>query len=382
VVQAPESRTVHTQAEGSFKEVFILTTESPERSGGVETFIRCVNTLLIAHGYRVRVFHRGNCVPPSWRWADRNGRWSRLMIDVLLGYWEGKAVRGALHQDVRLVLSNATVGWFPIPDVNRAHFYHGTYRGQAEEIRSLISRKGYLKLKWWDAMLLERFSGRCKSCLVNSDQTLEEIGCFFGYPGRTVGCPLDTNVFRPMDRALARRDLGFDPETAMGLFVGTTEPNKGLAVVECLIERFPEVQWVLALGGGSSFTRSHSHVRVMRDSSAEKLSLLYNAAHFTLSTSRYEPFGYVVAESLACGTPVIATKGGASRQFLCGTRLTRFLISDADDIAAFAGAVRGLLEDPQLYRDAALAEVRPRVIKLMEPDAWWIRFLRETGLDD
>jgi glycosyltransferase involved in cell wall biosynthesis len=304
------------------------------------------------------------------------------MIDVLLGYWEGQAVRRALHQDVRLVLSNATVGWFPIPDVNKAHFYHGTYRGQAEKVRSLISRKGYLKLKWWDAMLLERFSGRSKSCLVNSDQTLEEIGCFFGYPGRTVGYPLDTNLFRPMDGAVARRDLGLDPGTAMGLFVGTTEPNKGLAVVECLVDRFRQVQWVLALRGDSSFTKNHSHVRVMRDSSAEKLSLLYNAADFTLSTSRYEPFGYVVAESLACGTPVIASKGGASCQFLCGTSLKQFLISDASDIAAFAGGIREVLENPQRYRDAVMAEIRPRVMERMDSRAWWTRFLHETGLEE
>ena len=51
---------------------------------------------------------------------------------------------------VRLVLSNSTVGWYRFDkSVKHAHFFHGTYRGQAEAIRPYIKYRGYLRMKSW-----------------------------------------------------------------------------------------------------------------------------------------------------------------------------------------------------------------------------------------
>ena len=71
---------------------------------------------------------------------------------------------------------NSTVGWYRFDkSVKHAHFFHGTYRGQAEAIRPYIKYRGYLRMKWWDAMTLERYSGKNNIALCCSEPIRKEI---------------------------------------------------------------------------------------------------------------------------------------------------------------------------------------------------------------
>ena len=121
----------------------------------------------------------GDTLIPTTNW---NGFWLRACT-----VFTSAGPQEALHSRVRLVLSNSTVGWYPLgKNVKRAQFFHGTYRGQAEAIRPFIKYRGYLKMKWWNAMLFERFSGRSKIALCCSE------------PIRTRNLPL-FRVRRPSD---------------------------------------------------------------------------------------------------------------------------------------------------------------------------------------
>ena len=105
-----------------------------------------------------------------------------LLLDAgLRGYYIGKAAREALHPGVRLVLSNSTVGWYRFDkSVKHAHFFHGTYRGQAEAIRPYIKYRGYLRMKWWDAMVLERYSGKNNIALCARSRFARKSGAISG----------------------------------------------------------------------------------------------------------------------------------------------------------------------------------------------------------
>ena len=48
----------------------------------------------------------------------------------------------------------------------------------------------------------------------------------------------------------------------------------------------------------------------------EKVAELYSISDITVVPSRVEPFGLVALESLACGTPVIASKAGGLQDFI------------------------------------------------------------------
>ena len=363
--------------------ILILTPESPELLGGSEHFIRITRSCLESRNYHVEVIHRANCGIPWKRRSQR--KYVAYFQDALIGYFIGRRARqriSATGSNIAAVLSSANVGWYPLQrSIPQLHLYHGTYREQAEAIRPLISTLGYLKQKWLDSMLLEWASGRNKLVLVNSDQTAREVQRYFGHHCRTVWCPLDTAHFRPLDKAECRRAMKIPDDRPVGLFVGNIHPMKGFPTVRALIDRLPEVHWVLALRGElPASPLETAGVQVLHNVTYRDLPLLYASADFSLSSSSYEPFGYVVAESLACGTPVIATPGGASQLFLRESPLRELLIMSASNPEPFLAAIRHLLFNPSLYRDAVLRDARPAIEALMSSSNWCRRFAEISRL--
>lgn len=361
--------------------IFILTGESPEKPGGMEHVVREVKRALEDHDYAVEVLHRHNSAP---NWVARpSGKWQGYLADIFLSFYLGTELRKRVGRDTISVLSNGLVGWYMpgIPSqVKKMHFYHGTYRGQADAIKGLISPMGAWKLKWWDSMVLEKFSGRAKLILCNSEQTHAEVLRFFGFYGKTVLNPMDLQRFKPHDQLEARKRLGLTKDKKIGIFVGSTEPTKGFPVVRCMIAALPEVKWILALRGNvPEDLKTNSQIAIYADASPDILPLLYSAADFAICPSRYEAFGYVVAEALACGTPVVSSMGGASRFLLADSPLNGCLVSRADAVNEYLSAIQAILEDPH-YRKVVISLIRPKLAEAMSPEKWSSRFFAATGL--
>jgi glycosyltransferase involved in cell wall biosynthesis len=363
------------------EEIFILTIGPIERLGGMERFLQYVASGFQERGYGVRVFHTENTCPERWQHLNPNNKLGWLLATGLHGFYIGRAARKALHPGVRLVLSNSTVGWYPLgKGVKHAQFFHGTYRGQAEAIRPFIKYRGYLKLKWWDAMVLERFSGRHNIALCCSEPIRDEIRRYFGYDAHVVWYPLDVDHFHRIDVESCRKRLGLGVGP-VGLFVGSVSPTKGFFVVEHIARENPQMTMLVAVRGPlPESTRALPNVRVFQDANYDLLPILYSAADFSLSPSRYDAFSFVVAEALSCGTPVIASPHGASLTFYTDDALKPLLTASTDDLAGFEKAVREVLSDPQKWRDQIQAKVRPRLVEMMAPTNWWRRFQRVVGI--
>lgn len=364
------------------KELFILCPDSPDRLGGVESCVREQVKGFEARGYFVKVFHRENCGPA---WYLRNAhRLSHHLTDSLAGFFIGRAARRAMNDQVVAIFSHSTAGWYPLrvpAGCKQFHLYHGTYRGQAAAIRPFISYLGYLKLTWWDSMVLERLGGRGKQIFSVSELIRIEVKKLFGYESITLGNPLDMSEFRPMDRNACREKFGLPQQGVVGVFVGTTQPNKNFPVVQRLIEATPEVNWVLALrGGAGSLKGLGEKVRVIEDLPRASIPELYSAADFSVCPSRYDPFPYVVMEALACGLPVLSSLNGSSHQFLQQPPLDRLVISNPDDVEGFVAAAKELVSRPEFYREAVLSQAKPAVEQWMNLDNWWKRFLGYAGL--
>jgi glycosyltransferase involved in cell wall biosynthesis len=358
------------------RRILVLTGEDPRTPGGVEHFVRELTRGLEERGFSTEVFHRNNAVP-TWLKSPKT-KVTRYIESNLLGYFLAREARKRMGADVAGVISNGDLGWCaPAPiaqDAKRIHIYHGTYRGQAEAIRPFISHRGYLYLKWWCSGVLERLGGRKRIVLCNSDQTREEVSRFFGHNGTVAWLPLDTAHFRPVDMQKCRMDLGIPRNAKVGIFVGNVSPMKNFSAVRGLISALPDIYWILAVRGEiPKDVETNSRILLRRDAKWEELPILYNAADFSVCPSFYEPFGYVVAESLACGTPVIATPGGASRAFLKTPPLDRLLISNPSSIDQFMSVANEVLRVPEFYRRKIEELVRPRLLELMSPETWWKR---------
>ena len=116
------------------------------------------------------------------------------------------------------------------------------------------------------------------------------------------------------------------------LAVGTLEPRKNLAAaVEAAGRAGVELRVVGAAGWGGVDVPGW----VGRVSDAE-LAALYRGARCLVYPSLYEGFGIPVLEAMACGTPVVTSRGGATEEVAGGAAV----LVDARDVEAVAAGIR------------------------------------------
>lgn len=114
------------------------------------------------------------------------------------------------------------------------------------------------------------------------------------------------------------------------LAVGTLEPRKNLAAaVESARLAGVELRVVGARGWGGVDVPGWAG----RVSDAE-LAALYRGARCLLYPSLYEGFGIPVLEAMACGTPVVTSRGGATEEVARGAAV---LVDAADPVSIAAG---------------------------------------------
>ena len=145
-------------------------------------------------------------------------------------------------------------------------------------------------------------------------------------PGRValVPCGVDLSRFRPLGRAAARAELGLNGHKVL-LYVGRIEALKGVDLLinsVAHLEADGEVQ-ALVVGADAGGSGEVARLRRMADDlnlgdavafvgrvSQERLAWYYSAADVCVVPSFYESFGLSALESMACGTPVVASRVG------------------------------------------------------------------------
>ncbi len=104
--------------------------------------------------------------------------------------------------------------------------------------------------------------------------------------------------------------------------------------------------------------------------SAERDGLLRNAAALLFPIRWPEPFGLVMVEALACGTPVLALRGGSVTEVL-RDGITGFICDTEDELVTAVGQVGGLdrwtcrREAERRFSPAAMARAYERVYERM-----------------
>ncbi len=186
-----------------------------------------------------------------------------------------------------------------------------------------------------------------------------------------IPCGVDLDMFRPIPRQEAKAYLGGPiADRKMILFVGRLDPVKGL---DTLLEAICELahrshdaagRVCLAVIGGDAESASEamnnadclddlkarfdlSDLVVFLGSRAQDtLAYYYSAAEVCVMPSRYESFGMVALEAMACGTPVIASRVGGL-MFTVQDGITGFLVPEGDP-KALAAKLELILADPAL----------------------------------
>jgi glycosyltransferase involved in cell wall biosynthesis len=141
---------------------------------------------------------------------------------------------------------------------------------------------------------------------------------------------VDTDVYFPIsaNRKLeSRRDLGFEPDRPVVLFVGRFVEKKGLHILSLMARIRSDIIWALAGWGPlNPADWALPNVIVFSDLAGASLAALYRASDLLVLPSKGEGFPLVIQEALACGLPVVcsadtARADAAASQFLSTVEL-------------------------------------------------------------
>jgi D-inositol-3-phosphate glycosyltransferase len=177
---------------------------------------------------------------------------------------------------------------------------------------------------------------------------------------------VDLSMFQPIDRAEARRKIGYGPGRLL-LFAGRLERLKGVDVainaLALLRDRAHDDVRLLILGEDSRDGDESEKDRLKALSVAagvrdrvdflgsvahHELPYFYSAADVVVMPSYSESFGLVALEAQACGRPVVASNVSGLRSVVRDD-VSGYLL-DGHDPAAYAERIGRLLDDPEMAR--------------------------------
>ena len=126
---------------------------------------------------------------------------------------------------------------------------------------------------------------------------------------------IDTDVFRPQDKAQYRAELGI-PADAFVIVAGAaslTDTNKNIPWLLEQLAGLPELEDVLVVlaGEGTLKIPVGLHVRLTGGAADRiKRAMLFSAADVFVSASLMETYGLMLVEAMSCGIPVVAFRTG------------------------------------------------------------------------
>ena len=209
----------------------------------------------------------------------------------------------------------------------------------------------------------------------NPDERDDLVQRAGGDAGRITLVPpgVDLEHFRPGGRQAARRALNLPDDGPLVLFVGRIDPIKGIdTLLDAFHRLLGEHVWpdgaprLVFVGGlmtsNDDGTVMDADLRRLADRATamglgdsvlfrgaqprDLLPLYYNAVDVCVVPSRYESFGLVAIEAMACGTPIVATRVGGLR-FTIEDGISGLLVPHSDP-ERLSAALRRVLTDHDL----------------------------------
>ena len=215
---------------------------------------------------------------------------------------------------------------------------------------------------------------------------LGELGLAAGVPEArvtVVANGVDCSTFKPLPRALAKIRLGLPPDARVLCSVGGLVPRKGfhrvIRLLPRLLERYPNLHYLIAGGAGPEGdwrARLVDEARVRGVDARvvflgpllpRELRVPLSAADALVLPSSNEGWANVLLEAMACGTPVVASDVGGTREVVASPALG-YVFPVADDDALhdrLATALDRQWDRAALVRHARTQSWDGRIVQLV-----------------
>lgn len=310
---------------------------------------------------------------------------SRSLADIM-------ALRNAVaRRPLDVMYFPAVYSWYPTG--GRAPTVVTFHDAIAEHFPGLVFPQLRQRLLWNAKIWLAKQSASTITTVSNSARA--EISRYLGIPSDGIHVVLEAadSKFRRVEdvglRAAMRERLGLAADARLLVFVGGLAPHKNLMrLIEAFAlarrcEAASDLQLVLVGDPeGDGFHSNAEELRarvdadpVLRDRvrfagfiDDDDLVTLYSDAWLLALPSLSEGFGLPAAEAIACGTPVVAARGGAVEE-IAGKAGVYFDPLDSSDIARVLVELGSDRERLDALRAACTTRAR---------DLSWDRAARET----
>jgi glycosyltransferase involved in cell wall biosynthesis len=307
-----------------------------------------------------------------------DGRWEGLVVHRP-GWFYLPGVLKSLDarfyaRGIRQWLADFCRRW--TPDVLDAHFVWPDGVGVSLLARELgvpytITLRGWL----YQAMQNRRMLPQCveamqrAAAIISVSGHLAQTAIGLGVDAgmiRVIPNGVDTDRFHPRDKQACRRELGLPAEGRLVVTVAHLGPRKGHREAVQAMARLPGDVCLVLVGGDPEGGKNQGLLREMVDRLGlngrvilagpqpyGRIPLYLSAADVSVLASYREGCPNVVLESLACGTPVVATNVGAVPDIV-QPGINGEIVS-VGEVEPLAEAISGTLEkrwSPQAVRQS------------------------------
>lgn len=278
--------------------------------------------------------------------------------------WRLSRAASRLRADV--IFFPAVYSYYPI--LRRVPLLVAFHDVIAESHPGLIFQGARARLFW--ALKCRAAASQSTALLTVSSDARSRIARTFRYPEerihvvREAPSPIFRRIEDPALQGAARRRWRLPPETPLILYVGGISPHKNLAglldAFALIATRSPAHLALVGDYSDDSFLGCHSELVAKARALSledritftgfvpdEDLAALYGAATLLVQPSFDEGFGLPVAEAMACGLPVAASRRGSLPELLGPDGL----YFDPTNAQEMSETLLRLLEDPALRRE-------------------------------
>ena len=202
------------------------------------------------------------------------------------------------------------------------------------------------KLKNWSSPIQIVTPSKWLAKCVNQSKLMHN------WPVTVIPNPLDTNIWSPIDKKLAKSLIGIPEDMPLILFGahdGTASFHKGYDLLEeslLKLTSFKDKISLAVIGQSKPEKSQKSKIHYLGHLNDDlSLRIIYSAADVMVVPSRQESFGYAAAEAHACGTPVVAFSIGGLKDVV-DHRSTGYL-AEPFNTSDFASGIEWILAEQQ-----------------------------------